>query len=210
MRRLLTVLAGTVTLVAVLCLWLYSSVSSRTPEVPAAPPDGCAGRIAEVTPAVVASTGSALGENEDEESSVPVTDEPCAEIDADRRVEAFDALTDKWLEHAAKGVAMSDVDAFVRLFSLIPKDRKEECLHRACNLIPDENVMLLAGILMDKTQGKDLIELVFNDVLNRDEDIKKPIMLQVFKDRTHPCWADVAWILDVTGAIPEKNETRLK
>ncbi|MBR3821578.1 MAG: hypothetical protein IKJ37_08140 [Kiritimatiellae bacterium] len=50
---------------------------------------------------------------------------------------------------------------------------------------------------------KDYIELVFNDILNRDESVKKPIMRQIFKDRTHPCWADTAWILDVTGELPK-------
>lgn len=32
---------------------------------------------------------------------------------------------------------------------------------------------------------------------------KKPILQQIFKDKTHPCWADTAWILDVTGELPK-------
>ena len=35
------------------------------------------------------------------------------------------------------------------------------------------------------------------------EDVKKPILQQIFKDKTHPCWADTAWILDVTGELPK-------
>ena len=92
---------------------------------------------------------------------------------------------------------------FAEKFRKLPKSRKEECLQRALNLVPDENVMILAGILMDKTMEKDYIELVFNDILNRDDSVKKPIMRQIFKDRTHPCWADTAWILDVTGELPK-------
>jgi len=122
----------------------------------------------------------------------------------ERLVDAFDALTDKWMEPSAKGVTMADVDAFVRQFAAVPKARKEECLQRALNLIPDENVMLLAGVLMDKSQDREFVELVFNDVLNRDEDVKKPILRQIFQDKAHPCWADVAWILDVTGETPKK------
>ena len=61
--------------------------------------------------------------------------------------------------------------------------------------------MLLAGILMDKSQDVELVELVYNDVLNRDESVKKPILREIYKDRTHPCWADTAWILDVTGEL---------
>jgi len=136
------------------------------------------------------------------EATEPVADEASPEDDEEEKlVDAFDALTDKWLEPTAKGVTMEDVDAFVRRFAAVPKARKEECLHRALNLIPDENVMLLAGILMDKSQSTELVELVFNDVLNRDEEVKKPILRQIFQDKTHPCWADVAWILDVTGEL---------
>ena len=120
-------------------------------------------------------------------------------LDDSRLVDAFDALTDKWMKPAKGGVTMADVDAFAAQFGRVPKTRKAECLHRALNLIPDENVMLLTGILMDKSQDRELVELVYNDVLNRDEDVKKPILRQILKDREHPCWADTAWILDVMG-----------
>ena len=79
------------------------------------------------------------------------------------------------------------------------------CIHRALNLIPDENVMLLAGVVMDKTMDKEIVETVYNDILNRDEDVKKPILQEIFKDKSHPCWADTAWILDVTGELPGKK-----
>jgi len=132
----------------------------------------------------------------------PLSEEERREREEQARVDAFDALTDKWMEPAKDGVSMKDVDEFSAQFRNVPKDRKEECLHRALNLVPDENVMLLAGILMDKSQDKELIELVYNDVLNRDEGVKKPILQQIFKDKSHPCWADTAWILDVTGELP--------
>ena len=123
----------------------------------------------------------------------------------DRLVDAFDALTDKWIEPAKGGVTMKDIDLFVDQFKAVPKSRRLECLQRALNLVPDENVMLLAGILMDKSQDKELIQLVYNDVLNRDEDVKKPILRQIFADKEHPCWTDAAWMLDATGALPPKK-----
>jgi len=132
-------------------------------------------------------------------------DERKTEEDAsaeEAKVDAFDGLTDKWMEPSKAGVTMKDVDAFVSSFRQVPKNRQDECIHRALNLIPDENVMLLAGVLMDKTMDKEVVETVFNDILNRDEDVKKPILQQVFKDKSHPCWADTAWILDVTGEAP--------
>ena len=123
----------------------------------------------------------------------------------EKLVDAFDALTDKWQEPAADKVTMDEVKKFRERLAKVPKSRKEECVQRALNLVPDENVMLLAGILFDKSQDREILELVYNDILNRDEDVKKPILREVFKDREHPCWADTAWILDVTGELPNKK-----
>lgn len=76
------------------------------------------------------------------------------------------------MEPSVKGVTMADVDNFAKAFRQVPKARQDECIHRALNLIPDENVMLLAGVLMDKTMDKEIVETVYNDILNRDEDVK--------------------------------------
>ena len=153
----------------------------------------------------------ASGEDDDSSDdsaadSTPMTEEEKKEAEEDKCVEDFDALTDKWMELTDKGVTMADVDSFAAMFRKVPSARKEECLQRALNLVPDENVMLLAGILMDKTQPKELIELVYNDVLNREEEVKKPILQQIFQDKTHPCWADTAWILDSTGETPNGSK----
>ena len=142
-------------------------------------------------------------EPEESTEEEPLTEEEKREAEEEKIVNDFDDLTDKWQEPSAKGVTMADIDSFAASFRKIPKARQDECIHRALNLIPDENVMLLAGVLMDKTMDKEIVETVFNDVLNRDEDVKKPILQQIFKDKTHPCWADTAWILDVTGELPK-------
>ena len=147
-----------------------------------------------------------MDEGVQQEETEEPTEEEKRQDEEEKMVEDFDALTDKWMEPSDNGVSMKDVDAFAEQFRKVPAARKEECLQRALNLVPDENVMLLAGILMDKEQDKELIELVFNDVLNRDEEVKKPILQQIFKDKEHPCWADTAWILDVTGDSSKQKE----
>ena len=115
-------------------------------------------------------------------------------------VDAFDDMTDKYREIGeGKEISMDDVKKFHEQFKKVPKSRKEECLQRALNLVPDENIMLLAGILMDKEEDRELVELVFNDVLNREEEMKQVLLKEIYKDKSHPCWADTAWILDVTG-----------
>lgn len=157
----------------------------------------------------------AEGESEAEDSDGAIgveaepekTEEERQEEEDEKNVDAFDSLTDKWMEKEGGEVTMKDMDAFVAAFKSVPDKRKDECLHRALNLVSDDHVLLLAGILFDKTVEKEYLELVFNDILNRDEDVKKLILPRIYKDKTHPCWADTAWILDVTGETPKKEGT---
>ena len=152
------------------------------------------------------SAKSAEGEGADEPAAAP-TEEEKAEAEADKMVEEFDALTDKWTETPPGRLpTMAEIDAFVERFRKVPADRKDECIHRALNLIPDENVMLLAGVLMDKGQSSETIDAVFSDILNRDESVKLPVLREVIKDTKHPCWKEAAWILDVTRQMPAGAE----
>ncbi len=141
------------------------------------------------------------------EPESPMSEEERKADEEEKLVDTFDALTDKWTEDSEKEVTMDDVRKFAECFAKVPPERKDECIHRALNLIPDSNVMLLAGVLMDKSQDQEIVETVFNDILNRDEDVKTPILRQILKDKSHPCWADAAWILDVTGeVVPEEGK----
>lgn len=149
--------------------------------------------------------GEESGDADPEETEEPQTEEEKREAEEAKLVDAFDDLTDTWLEPTGKGVTMGDIEKFAKTFRQVPKARQDECVHRALNLIPDENVMILAGILMDKSMDREIIETVYGDILNRDENVKKPILQQIFKDKSHPCWADTAWILDVTGELPSGN-----
>ena len=158
-----------------------------------------------------AQSGGLSGEDEtvvdtEGESEEELTEEEKKEREEEKLVDEFDAETDKWMDaEKTTPPTMDQIRAFHEKFKKLPKNRKDECLHRALNLIPDENVMLLVGILMDKSEDKEFVELIYNDVLNRDEEVKKPILQTIFKDKEHPCWADTAWILDVTGELPKKN-----
>ena len=148
--------------------------------------------------------GEIAGEESAEE---PKTAEELQEEEDEKKVDAFDSLTDKWMEKPSGEVTMKDMDDFVAAFKSVPDARKDECLHRALNLVSDDHVLLLAGILFDKSIDKEYLELVFNDILNRDEEVKKLVLPKIFKDKEHPCWADTAWILDVTGELPKKEKS---
>ena len=170
-----------------------------------------AGGDVSAAPEVVAEASSGKAEKPEESASGPEeqkSEEELRQEEEEKKVEAFDAITDKWMEKEGGEVTMKDVDEFVAAFKSVPAGRKEECLHRALNLVSDDHVLLLAGILFDKTAEKEHVELVFNDILNRDEEVKKLILPKIFKDKEHPCWADAAWILDVTGELPKKENNK--
>ena len=138
---------------------------------------------------------SATDDRADEELS----EDEKREAAEESQVEAFDGLADKWTEPAADKVTIAEVHGFHDAFAILPKARQEECLRRALNLIPDENIMLIAGILLDKRVDRELIEIAFHDILNRDEEVKNPILDLIYKDKSHPCWSDAAWIKDAVG-----------
>ena len=167
------------------------------------PLDAAPDRAGGKRPAAQGARHRAKGAEAGEEPAAEPTAEEKAEAEAEKLVDEFDALTDKWMEAKPDRMpTMSEIDAFVEQFRKVPADRKDECIHRALNLIPDENVMLLAGVLMDKEQSAETVDAVFSDILNRDESVKLPVLREVIKDTKHPCWKDAAWILDVTRQAP--------
>ena len=191
-NRKIWLIAAGIAFCAGIVRWMTVEEDGSGNVPPAERPAGRASVIPEAAPAVT------------EESEAPeapeATEEEVREDAEEALVNAFDDETDRWMDsEKMKPPTLKEVDAFVARFKSVPKSRQEECLHRALNLIPDENIMLLAGILMDKTVDKETAELIFNDILNRDESVKGPILKEILKDKTHPCRSDAAWILDVTG-----------
>ena len=83
-----------------------------------------------------------------------------------------------------------------------------DAVQTALNLIPDEQFALMYPILFDKTENADVLDEIFSDALNRDEDIKVPMMKELYKDKEHPMYVESARILDATGELDEMNEKK--
>ena len=216
MKKVVVIVAAVVAAIAIVSWWIAVK-NGEAESLPLQQDENSSSRIAEAVPPRGSSNLPARGgrdsasplsdgDEAEEPSDEPQTEEEKREAEEENLVNAFDDLTDRWQDPSARGVTMADIDSFVKSFRRLPKARQDECIHRALNLIPDENVMLLAGVLMDKTMDREIVETVYNDILNRDEDVKKPVLREIFKDKTHPCWADTAWILDVTDELPRKQQ----
>jgi hypothetical protein len=76
-------------------------------------------------------------------------------------------------------------------------DAKLENINHAVNLLPDETVSVLNGILLDAAQPAEVLGVIFHDLLNRDEAIKNPMMEEIVKNRKHPMYVESARILDI-------------
>lgn len=83
------------------------------------------------------------------------------------------------------------------LFSALAPEAKLENINHAVNLLPDETVSVLNGILLDAAQPAEVLGVIFHDMLNRDEAIKNPMMEEIVKNKKHPLYVESARILDI-------------
>lgn len=88
-------------------------------------------------------------------------------------------------------------EAFARLSG----DDQRDAIHRALNLLPDEQFPALYAILFDKNQDPEILDAIFNDALNRPEDLKNPLLKELSRDREHPSFFESARILDAMGPL---------
>lgn len=136
-------------------------------------------------------------------ASVPVPRSISPQQKKERQIiQRFDALTDKWSKPQKTPATVEEVKAFVAAFQRLPPSMRLGRLQRSLNLIPDENVILLAGVLLDKGTDEVSAKTIYDDIINRDEAVKKPIVEEIHKDKAHPCWDDTRWIFEVTGETP--------
>jgi len=82
-------------------------------------------------------------------------------------------------------------------FREMSEENRMEEVHHAMNLLPDESVAVMYGVLFDLTQPEEIMDVIFSDILNRDESIKNPMMEEIVKDKDHPMYVESARILDV-------------
>jgi len=83
-------------------------------------------------------------------------------------------------------------------FREMSEDSRMEEIHHTMNLLPDESIAVIYGVLFDKTQPEDIMDVIFSDILNRDESIKILMMREIAKDPTHPMYEESVRILEIT------------
>lgn len=115
-------------------------------------------------------------------------------------IEAWEDFIDKVSEHEGSPTRERALQVR-REFDKLDKADQLDGIQTSLNLLPDEQFPLLYPILFDKTVDPDVLDAIFSDGLNHDEEIKIPMMKEIYKDKTHPMWEEAERILDATGEL---------
>jgi hypothetical protein len=119
-------------------------------------------------------------------------------------IEAWEGFIDAVAERETAPTAEQAIQ-FKREFQKLDKRDRMDGVQTALNLLPDEQFSLLYPILFDKTEDPDVLDAIFSDGLNHDDDIKVPMMKEIYQDKEHPMYAEAARILDATGELDEPD-----
>ena len=89
----------------------------------------------------------------------------------------------------------------------LPPEAQEEFAAHAVNLCEDEQFGLLANIYFEAATPSEVKETIFNDVLNRPDEIKLPLLAKTLRNPTHPMAGESKEILEMyldlePGAVP--------
>ena len=120
----------------------------------------------------------------------------------EKRVEAWESLIDSVSEQTSPPT-QEQAEQIKKALHKLNKEDQMDGIQGALNLLPDEQFALLYPILFDKTEDPEILDAIFSDALNRDDEIKIPIMKELYKDKTHPMYVESARILDATGELDE-------
>jgi hypothetical protein len=125
-----------------------------------------------------------------------------------KAVEAWEAFVDKVAEEAEDTPPTAErANRFRREFDKLDKADRLDGIQTSLNLLPDEQFPLLYPILFDKSVDPDILDAIFSDGLNHDDEIKIPMMKEIYKDKTHPMYEEAARILDATGELDEEQNS---
>lgn len=119
-------------------------------------------------------------------------------------IEAWENFIDT-LSEKTRAPTAEDAIAFKREFAKLDKRDQMDGIQTALHLLPEEQFPILYPILFDKTIDPDILDEIFSDGLNHDEDIKVPMMKEIYKDKEHPMYVEAARILDATGELDEEG-----
>jgi len=142
--------------------------------------------------------GAAVGTDAGDDGHGNAADDDDEDTPAERAVKEWEDFAEKLMEAEFAADPRLPSKLKEALDAIPPGEDREYAMHVMMNLISDGAVQALVPILMDTSYDEDLLDIIFNDILNRDDEIKYPILEEIAKNPEHPNFADAAHILEVT------------
>jgi hypothetical protein len=89
------------------------------------------------------------------------------------------------------------VKKMAEMFPQLSAEGQEEVAHHLSNLTSDEDYAPLGRFLTNSTLSADVLDVFYEDVLNRPNALKLPLLLQVAQDPQHPNAEDAHDVLEL-------------
>ena len=83
------------------------------------------------------------------------------------------------------------------IFPELPEDGQTEVAEHLANLTPNENYQHMVQLLENTNLSMPVLDVVFNDLLNRPDAIKLPLLLDIARDPNHPEATDAKDMLEL-------------
>ncbi len=114
-----------------------------------------------------------------------------AAVSEDEWVERLDNLLDADEDNSATARKL------IAALPALPPEAQEEYVAHAVNLCGDEDFGLLANVYLASETPPIVAEIIFDDALNRPDDLKLPMLAKTLQNPTHPLAGESREILEM-------------
>lgn len=126
-----------------------------------------------------------------------------APVAAKGRGAAGPGMTEGGWEDRLDNILSSDLDEAATARQLLaalaglPLEAREEYIVHALNLCPDEEFAMMETVFLDPQTPAAVAETIFDDVLNRTDELKLPLLARSLANPRHPMHGEAREILEL-------------
>ncbi len=132
---------------------------------------------------------------EEAQETVDVADP--GETEEDAAVAAWETLVEDFAASSDHAVTKESSAKVNKALKRLPRERRRESAQSLLNLVSDGDFGVMRDVLFDSAQPIEVIDAVFNDLLNRPDEVKIPLLEEIARDEAHANCVEARRILDV-------------
>ena len=197
MRKLLAIVG--VIAAAVAFGILFAWISTRGPASP--PPKSTAGEThTETHPAVSAPRSNSVVTTA--HATHPTTHPTTTQPHTNGSAPVAGATTNSW-DDKLEEILTSETDdtnkvkQLFDLFPRLPQDGQVEVAQHLSNLVEDEDYAQLGQLLTNSALSEEVLDVLMSDILNRPNNVKLPMFLDIARNPDHPKAGDAKDLLEL-------------